>query len=681
MTVKNPLLQENPLAHIAQINPEHVVPAISQLINDNKKAIEKIVDIKNKNWQNFYFPLEEIDNQLSKAWAAVSHLNNVCNSNPLREAYDQALALLTQYSSELGQHQGLFLATNDLYDQREVINLTDTQVHILKDALLGFKLSGLDLSDEKKERFKQIRNQISELSSRFEQNLLDATMSWTKLIANVTELKGLPENELNMLSANAKAQNKEGYLLTLEIPSYLAVMTYADDRKLREEVYYAFSTRASELGFDQGKFDNSKPIEDLLSLKQEEARLLEFSNYVALSLETKMAKSAEQVLNFLYELNDACHQQAKDEFSELSLFAENQGCNEIMPWDVAYYGEKLKEATYEISQSELREYFPANRVIQGMFDLTSRLFAVEFKSVEDTKLWHEDASHYQIIKDGKLMAEFYLDLYARPHKRGGAWMSSYQGRFKIKDGIQHPIAFLTCNFAPPHGDKPALLTHDEVLTLFHEFGHGLHHMLTQVDELTASGISNVPWDVVELPSQFLENFCYHPEVIAQISGHYQTGVSLPADMLEKLIAAKNFQSAMMMVRQIEFALFDITIHMQESLTIKDVQSVLNQIREKVAVVVPPEFNRFQHSFSHIFAGGYSAGYYSYKWAEVLSADAFSLFEEKGVLNPDNGRHFLTTILEKGGSADPMKLFVDFRGREPDIEALLRHSGIKSDKAA
>ena len=677
MTIANPLLLQNPIEKIDQIEPDYVEPAIIQVIDDNLNAVEELVSQDSLNWQNLMLPLDKLDNRLSKVWSPVSHLNSVCNSDELRKAYDNALGHLTTYSTSLGQHKGLYRATKALYDQREELELSDTQCHILKHSLISFKLSGLHLEEAQQKEFAKIQGRLAELKSKFEQNILDATMSWTKAIGDESGLAGLPETELAMLKANAETRDLSGYLVTLEIPSYLAVMTYADDRELREEVYRAYTTRASELGSDEGKFDNSDIMADLLKLKNKKAKLLGYDSYAALSLETKMAEKPQQVLEFLEKLNEASHAQAINEFEELKTFAKEQGEADLKAWDIAYFSEKLKQQNYQISQSELRPYFPVDKVISGLFEITQHHFEVSFQSSDNVPVWHKDVKHFQILRNDKVIAEFYLDLYARGHKRGGAWMDDYQGRLKLGDGqVQIPVAYLTCNFAPPVGSNPALLTHDEVVTLFHEFGHGIHHMLTQVDELSASGISNVPWDAVELPSQFMENFCYQPEVIAKLSEHFETGEPLPQSMLDKLIAAKNFQSAMMMVRQLEFALFDMRIHLSDPLSADGIQKVLNQTREQVAVIKTPEFNRFQHGFSHIFAGGYSAGYYSYKWAEVLSADAFSLFEEEGVMNPAAGKKFRENILEKGGSAEPMDLFVAFRGRKPEVEPLLRHSGIK-----
>ncbi len=678
MTMTNPLLLQNPIEKIDQIDPNHVVPAIEAIISENKKAIKELITQKNITWQNLMLPLEVLENQLSKAWSPVSHLNSVCNNDELSEAYNQALALLTEYSTELGQHKGLFDAMLRLFEDKEAQCLSTSQCQILKDSLIGFKLSGLHLENEEQKEFANIQKRLAELKTTFEQNILDATMSWTKNITNQADLSGLPKTELAMLAANAESRDQQGHTITLEIPSYLAIMTYADNRELRQEVYTAYTTRASAIGPDNGKFDNSQVMVELLALKHQKAQLLGFNNYAELSTETKMAESPGEVIEFLQQLNSASHTQAVNEFNELKDFANLQGVNDLQAWDLSYYSEKLKQQNYQVSQSQLRPYFPVEKVINGMFKLTQHHFEVSFSTIETSATWHKDVRHFAIKRNDETIAEFYLDLYARSHKRGGAWMADYQGRFKQDNGkIQHPIAYLTCNFAPPVNNQPALLTHDEVVTLFHEFGHGIHHMLTQVNELSASGIANVPWDAVELPSQFMENFCYQPEVIETLSEHFETKAPLPKLLLDKLIAAKNFQSAMMMVRQLEFSIFDMKIHMSKPLDADGIQQVLDQTREQVAVVIPPKFNQFQHGFSHIFAGGYSAGYYSYKWAEVLSADAFSLFEELGVMNKAAGKKFRENILEKGGSQEPMELFVAFRGRKPDVSALLKHSGIKT----
>ncbi|MGB0494982.1 MAG: M3 family metallopeptidase [Kangiellaceae bacterium] len=693
MSITNPLLLINPIEQVSDVQHEHVVEAIQQVIVTNKKSVRQLKDhlmhkldsLGSFGWDDFMYPLEVLEDKLGKVWSPVSHLNSVCNSDEMRVAYDNALALLTDYSTEMGQDKELFQLTEALYKSSEKLCLTPTKKHILKDSLIGFKLSGLHLNEQDQKEYAKIQSRLAELSSQFEQNLMDATMSWSKHFENADSLVGLPETELEMLKGMAKAKNKEGYLVTLEIPSYIAIMTYADDRLLREEVYRAYVTRASEFSQDSN-IDNSLVMQELLSLKNKKAKLLGFNNYAELSLESKMAKDPDEVLNFLYDLAKASQEQAKQEYEELKSFADKSGVSYFKAWDSAYYSEKLMQKEYQISQSLLRPYFPIDKVMTGLFELTKHHFNVEINEKIETNVWHKDVKHYQIFRNAAsqnspeekiLIAEFYLDPYARAHKRGGAWMDDYQGRFQLIDqqSTQIPIAFLTCNFTPASEDKPALITHDEVVTLFHEFGHGIHHMLTKVNELSASGISNVPWDAVELPSQFMENFCYQSEVIKKISGHYETGEPLPSELLNKLIKAKNFQSAMMMIRQLEFSIFDMKIHNSGALSVQQIQDVLDETRKEIAVSTPPNFNRFQNGFSHIFAGGYSAGYYSYKWAEVLSADAFSLFEEMGVMNQDAGQKFLSEILEKGGSAEPMELFEKFRDRKPKVDALLRHSGI------
>lgn len=677
MTIDNPLLLQNPIEKVNKIAPDDVVPAIIRVIDDNLRGIDELVKQSMFSWNSLMLPLEKLENRMNKTWSPVSHLNSVCNTPELRKAYDEALGHLTTYSTKVGQNKALYQATKALYDARDEQGLSATQIHILKHSLIDFKLSGLHLEKEKQQTFAKIQGRLAELTSKFEQNILDATMSWSKAVTNKEALAGLPETELAMLAANAEAKGKKGFLVTLEIPSYLAVLTYADDRLLREEVYRAYTTRASELGPDKGKYDNGDIMAELLSLKNAKAKLLGYQNYAELSVETKMAESPSQVLAFLEKLNVASREQAIQEYEALKAFALSLGQPEIQAWDVAYFSEKLKQKNFQISESELRPYFPVNRVIDGLFEITEHHFNVSFKQTSDVAAWHQDVKHFELTRDNKVVAEFYLDLYARGHKRGGAWMDVCQSRFQLSNTeVQIPIAYLTCNFTPPVKNQPALLTHDEVVTLFHEFGHGIHHMLTQVNELSASGIANVPWDAVELPSQFMENFCYQAEVIAKLSKHYETGEALPQDKLDKLIAAKNFQSAMVMLRQLEFGIFDLKMHLSEPLSTQGIQAILDETRQKVAVVMPPEFNRFQNGFSHIFAGGYSAGYYSYKWAEVLSADAFSLFEDEGVLNPEAGKRFLKYILEKGGSAEPMELFTAFRGRKPEVEPLLKHSGIQ-----
>ncbi|MCB1861027.1 MAG: M3 family metallopeptidase, partial [Gammaproteobacteria bacterium] len=545
--------------------------------------------------------------------------------------------------------------------------------------LRDFHLSGVDLPAEKKARFKEISQQLSKLASQFEENLLDATNAWSKLITDQSELAGLPESALQLARQTAQQRGEpEGWMLTLEFPSYLPVMTYADNRELRRELYTAFSTRASDQGPHAGQWDNSEIIEQILRLRHEQAQLLGFDNYADRSLAKKMAESSEQVMEFLNDLTARSHRQAETELAELRSFAaEHYRATELEAWDIGYFSEKLRQQRYDITQEELKPYFPETRVLPGMFAVVKRLYGIEISEVKGVDRWHPDVRFFEIRShQGELRGQFYLDLYARPKKRGGAWMDGCIDRMFSDDCDQIPVAYLTCNFSPPVGGKPALFTHDEVQTLFHEFGHGLHHLLTRVDYPGVAGINGVAWDAVELPSQFMENWCWERPALDLISGHIESGERIPAALYQKMRAAKNFQSGMQMVRQLEFSLFDFRIHREYQPEHGGrVYEILNQVREQVAVVRPPAFNRFAHGFSHIFAGGYAAGYFSYKWAEVLSADAFSLFEERGIFDPETGASFLRNILEQGGSRDAMELFIAFRGREPSIDALLQHSGI------
>lgn len=674
----NPLLESRELPPFSKILPKHVKPAIESIINDNEKAVTALLASRSAiGWSSLQEPLDRLNDRLDQAWSPIEHMNAVVNSGALREAYNGCLPLLSEYSTRLGQNRQLFEAYKSLADSEEFNKLDSAQQKVINDNLRDFYLAGVALEDDKKARYGEIKKQLSELTSKFSDNVLDATMAWSKLITNESELAGLPESALASAKQLAKSKEREGWLLNLDFPSYLPVMTYCDNRELRKEVYTAFCTRASDQGPNAGEFDNTENIKRILKLRHELAQLLGFDNYTEYSLATKMAKSPDKVIKFLEDLAAKSKPQAEKELAELKAFAKDGlGVEELEAWDIGYYGEKLRQQRYAISQEELRPWFPVEKTISGMFEVVNKLYGIEFETVDNVDAWHKDVRFFNIIRKGKVIARFYLDLYAREHKRGGAWMDVCRSRWKQDGKLQLPVAYLTCNFTPPVDDKPAILTHDEVITLFHEFGHGLHHMLTNVDYAAISGISGVAWDAVELPSQFMENWCWEKEGLAIISGHFETGKPLPEEMRNKLLAAKNFQSAMMMVRQLEFSLFDFKLHKEYRENI-DAQSVLNEVRKQVAVVIPPSFNRFQNSFSHIFAGGYAAGYYSYKWAEVLSADAFSRFEEEGVFNRETGESFLHEILEKGGSAEPMELFVNFRGREPEIDALLRHSGIQT----
>ncbi|WP_223670973.1 oligopeptidase A [Kangiella shandongensis] len=679
--MSNPLLNLTTLPPFSKIEPTHMAQAVETIINDSRTAINELteqLDASSISWDNFVKPLEAINDRLDRAWSPISHLNSVANSEEVREAYNACLPLLSDYGTEMGQHKGLYQSVKALNDRADVLNLDKVQRKILHDDLRDFKLSGVALEKDKQKRYGDIQKRLSELTSKFEQNLLDATMAWHKDFDTADSLDGLPESAIAAARQTAEASGVEGYRITLDFPSYLPIMMHANNRELRQEVYTAFSTRASDQGPQAGKFDNSDIMPEILSLRHELAQLLDYPHYGELSLATKMARSTDEVLAFLNDLAIKSKPQAERDLEELTQYAkEKHGISQLEAWDLAYYSEKLKNEKYNISQEELRPWFPENQVIQGMFDITGTLFNIKFQERDDVETWHSDVRFFDIYsQDDDYIASFYLDLYARRHKRGGAWMADCVGRRQTSTGIQKPVAFLTCNFNGPVGDKPALFTHDEVTTLFHEFGHGLHHMLTQINHASVAGISGVPWDAVELPSQFLENFCWEEEGLAKIAKHHDTGEPLPAEKLERLLAAKNFQSAMQMVRQLEFSIFDFKIHSEfDPETPDQIQQTLDKVRQQVAVIQPPGFNRFQHSFGHIFAGGYAAGYYSYKWAEVLSADAFSRFEEEGIFNPQTGLDFLINILQKGGSEEPDDLFKAFRGREPSTDALLRHSGI------
>jgi len=684
----NPLLSQSALPEFSRIKPEHIKPAVEQSITNCKKVIEGVLANNELfTWDNLVAPIDEIDDVLSKLWSPVSHMNSVINSDELRDVYEACLPLLSEYGTSVGQHQGLYSAYQQLADSDEFKQLNTAQQKVITNALRDFKLSGIALNDTDKKRYGEIATRLSELSSKFSNNVLDATHAYTVSITQKEKLTGLPQSALEAAKALAEAKEnpvKNSYLFTLDIPSYLPVMMYCDNRDLREELYTAFVTRASEQGPNAGEFDNSEIMNELLALRHELAQLLDFDNYAMKSIATKMASSTNEVLGFLENLAEKSQHQGQQDFDELTAFAKKEfGQDDVQAWDLAYYGEKLKQSRYAISDEALRPYFPENKVVAGLFEVVNRLFGLTIKERDNVDVWHKDVKFYDVFDaNNNQRGSFYLDLYARAKKRGGAWMDDCVGRRELstKADIQLPVAYLTCNFNGPVGNKPALFTHDEVVTLFHEFGHGIHHMLTQINASGVAGINGVPWDAVELPSQFLENWCWQPEALAFISGHFETGESLPQAMLDKMLAAKNFQSAMQMLRQLEFSIFDFTMHANYQPKADDnsqhIQKVLDQVRQQYAVVKVPDFNRFQHGFGHIFGGGYSAGYYSYKWAEVLSADAFSRFEEEGVFNKNVGHDFLTNILEKGGSEEPSVLFKSFRGRAPEIDALLRHSGIE-----
>lgn len=680
MNMSNPLLTFTDLPLFSQIKPEHIQPAVEQAIADCRSKVEEVLaSDAAPSWESIIIPLAETDDRLSRIWSPVSHLNSVQNSEALREAYEACLPALSEYGTWVGQNKGLYEAYKSIKQSDAFATLSQAQQKTIVDELRDFELSGIGLPADQQKRYGDISKRTSELSSNFSNNVLDATMGWSKHITDDAELSGLPESAMAAAKAAAEAKELDGWLLTLEMPSYIPVMTYADNKPLRREIYEAFVTRASDRGPNAGKWDNTDLISEELQLRHEVSRLLGFASYSEKSLATKMAESPTQVLGFLNDLAAKAKPQGEREVQELKAFVKEAfDIDELDLWDVTYYSEKLKQKLYQISDEELRPYFPESKAVSGLFEVLNRLFGMTVVEREGVDVWHESVRFFDIFdSNNTLRGSFYLDLYAREHKRGGAWMDECRVRRITENGeLQTPVAYLTCNFSKPVGGKPALFTHDEVVTLFHEFGHGIHHMLTQIDVASVSGINGVPWDAVELPSQFLENWCYEEEALAFISGHYETGEPLPKEMLDKMLAAKNFQSAMFILRQLEFGMFDFTLHTNYDPDLgAKVLETLAEVKAKVAVLPSVEWNRFSHSFGHIFAGGYGAGYYSYLWAEVLSADAFSRFEEEGIFNIETGQSFLNNILEMGGSEEPMELFKRFRGREPQVDAMLRHAGI------
>lgn len=676
----NPLLDFSGLPRFADIKPEHIAPAIEQLLAQNRALVAMLLaDAAPPTWQNFVVPMEDSNERVSRAWGPVGHLNAVVNSPELREAYNATLPKITAHYAELGQNLALFEKFKALRNSPEFEGLSAARKKIIENELRDFRLGGAELPEDKKARYLEIQEKLSELSSRFSDNLLDATNDYTLLITDRNELSGLPDDALQV-AHEAAAAEKTGWLFTLKAPSYIPVMQFADNRPLRENLYRAYYTRASEFG--KAEQDNTPLINEIVALRGEEARVLGFANYGELSLAAKMADTPEQVVSFLRELAQRARPFAEKDLHQLREFARAElGLSDLQSWDISYASEKLREQRYAFSEQEVKQYFPEDAVLAGMFKLIETLYALQIKA-SSAPVWHEDVRFFDIRNAlGELVGQFYLDSYARNNKRGGAWMDVVMDRRRLAKGIQTPVAYLNCNFSAPVGGKPAVFTHDEVITLFHEFGHGLHHLLTEVEDLGVSGLNGVEWDAVELPSQFMENFCWEWDVLQGMTRQVDTGEKLPRALFDKMIAAKNFQSGLGMLRQIEFSLFDMVMHSYfEAGSGKSILQLLDEVRAEVAVLMPPTFNRFPHSFSHIFSGGYAAGYYSYKWAEVLSADAYSLFEENGVLNPDVGARFRAEILAMGGSRDFMKSFAAFRGREPSIDALLRHNGLAESAA-
>ena len=680
-TIDNPCLQISDLPKFDLFHVKHIEPAVEQLLSENRAEIERLVSMTEQpSWTNFIEPLEVIDNRFERIWGPVGHLDAVKNSDEWHQAYEKSLEKVTEYHTEIGQNAGLYAKFKAIADSDEFEHYNLAQKKVIENALRNFQLSGIALPKAQQIEFQAISQQLSQLKSQFSHNVLKSTQAWFKHITDPTLLAGLPESALATLQQLAQQKELEGWCVTLDFPSYLAIMTYADNRTLREEVYRAFVTRASDQA-DNTEFDNSDNIDLIRSLRHKKAVLLGFEQYAEYSLATKMAESTKQVLGFLRDLASQSKTQAKEELASLKDFAQKSlALSDIQPWDVTYVSEKLKQQTLSLSQEMLRAYFPVDSALKGLFTITERLFGVRLQPKEGVSVWHPEVRFYELLdSNNTVIGQFYLDLYARENKRGGAWMDTVVTRWRSPEGVlQTPVAYLVCNFTPPVSGKPACLTHNELTTLFHEFGHGIHHLMTEMQHLDISGISGVPWDAVELPSQFMENFCWERESLDLIASHIETGERLPEDLFESLKASRGFLSAMMMLRQVEFALADFEMHaFYNAHEVEPVGDLSQRIRDEVAVIHPPEYSRTMHSFSHIFAGGYAAGYFSYKWAEVLSADAFSLFEETGILNVDTGAKFKNTILSVGGSVDPMVLFKAFRGREPKIDALLRHSGIAS----
>ncbi len=671
----NPILFRDSLPLFDQIKPSHISPAIEGILKEANSLIHSLKVMGGSiSWENFVEPIEMVSEKISRAWGQIEHLNAVVNSDDLRKAYNDNLIKLTEFYTNLSQDEALYKKYQSLKDGEIFESLTPSQKRIIDNVLREFKLGGAELNELEKARFKVIQEKLAKLSTQFEENILDATNEFSIFVGDADDLQGIPEENIKKAQSDAIEDKKEGYKFTLHFPSYLPVMQYAENRNLREKLYRGYATRASELS--SPKFDNTKLIDEILALRYESAKLLGFNHFTEMSLVTKMAKSNEEVVSFLMDLANKAKPFALKDMEELSAFSKTLGIEKLEAWDIAYVSEKLRQAKYSFSENEVKQYFPEHRVLKGLFKVVETIFKLKIIKT-DAPTWHKDVSFYSIKNDGdELVGQFYFDLYARNHKRGGAWMDEAISRYKNSFESSHPVAFLTCNFSSPSENKPALFSHDDVITLFHEFGHGLHHLLTKVDEYSISGIKGVEWDAVELPSQFMENFCWEWDVVKHMTEHVDNKSPLPEALFKKMIEAKNFQSGMQTLRQIEFSLFDIRLHTQYNDQNKiNSLKLLETIRDEIAVVRPPAWNRFPNSFSHIFAGGYAAGYYSYKWAEVLASDAFSLFEEEGILSSNAGQKFQEEILSKGGSRPAMESFVAFRGRAPSVDALLRHSGM------
>jgi oligopeptidase A len=670
--MENPLLAHEPLPPFTQIRPEHVEPAVREMLAAGRARIGELAAVDEPTFAAVVEPIEELHHRLSRTWSPVSHLNAVVNSEALRVSYNACLPLLSAYQTDLAQSEPLYRAYQSIVE-REGPSLGAVERRVVEQALRDFRLAGVGLGEERKRRFKTVMLELAQLQAKFEENVLDATNAWSHHVTDETELRGLNEAIVSAALRRAKERGLTGWVLSLDQPTYVSVVTDAESEPLRRAFYEAWTTRASDCGPSEGKWDNTPVMENILRLRHEAARILEFPNYAQYALATRMARSVDEVLAFLEELAQSARGAARKEFEELEAFAGRK----LNAWDVGFYAEALQRSRYSISQDELRPYFPLPRVLAGLFEVAERLFDVRIRENDDVPRWHPDVRFFRIeTAAGAPIGASYLDAYARPNKRSGAWMDECVGRKQLASGKALPVAYLVCNFLPPGENRPALLTHDDVITMFHEFGHGLHHLLTRVNYPSLAGINGVAWDAVELPSQFLENYAWHPDVLRRISSHVDTGAALPEELQSQLMATRSFHAGLQMMRQLEFALFDFRLHAgYDPARGARVAEVLADVRREVAVVPVPDWNRFANSFGHIFAGGYAAGYYSYKWAEVLAADAFAAFEETGVFDPGTARRFLDSILVRGGSRDPLDAFIEFRGRSPDVRALLKQHGI------
>jgi len=672
----NPLLNRDTLPSFSKIKHDHITSAVDTIITENKQAINQIeLNSADPSWENFVVPLEIIDEKLSRVWSQIGHLNSVVNSEELRKEYNKNLGKISLYYSELAQNLKIFTGFKNLTLKKNYSKLSVIQKKIVNDELVGFKLGGIDLSTNKQNTFKEIKSTLSKLSAKFEENLLDSVNAFNLHITSKDILSGLPTNILKSAQLKANENKKKGWLFTLDFPTYIPLMQYADNRQLRQDMYYAYATKASELS--NKKLDNTSHINEILKLKLQLANILGFEDYASMSLTTKMAKSSDQIIQFLNNLARKAKPFATKDMHDLEEIGARYNINKIEAWDIAYLSEKIKIEKFNFSDLDIKNYFPKPKVLNGLFNLVRRLYGITITRAK-TDVWHKDVEFYEIHNQRhKLIGQFYLDLYARKNKRGGAWMDEAISKFNFNGFESIPAAYLTCNFSSPSRGRPAYFTHDEVITLFHEFGHGLHHLLTDITHYSVAGIKSVEWDAVELPSQFMENFCWEWSVIKDMTEHVDTKKTMPKILFNKMIEAKNFQSGLQTLRQVEFALFDITLHSSYKPASGKFLAHLEKIRASIAIVKPPNWNRFPHSFSHIFAGGYAAGYYSYKWAEVLSADAYSLFEETGIFSKKIGNKFKNEILGRGGSRPAIKSFEAFRGRKPKIDALLKHSGLTS----